>query len=87
MKGLTASNLSTTLSVAVNSRISRHSYGTLMNEYPFDETEHHRHDKYYDPILREYVAIDQTKWFLHIVGNPFYPFNYVIPADKICVER
>lgn len=73
MKGLTDSNLTTTLSVAVNSRISRHSYGTLMNEYPFDEKEHHPHDKFYDPILQENVAIDQTTWFLSIVGQSLLP--------------
>ncbi|ODA82942.1 hypothetical protein RJ55_01451 [Drechmeria coniospora] len=51
--------------VHVDARVSRASYGTVCNILPWDADGHDAQDKFWCPIHREFIAIDQTRWFIH----------------------
>lgn len=67
-KGLTTNNLSHSIAVAVQSRIARASYGTLVNIVPFEAEEHEACDRVWCAVQQVFVAVDQTQWFLEIVS-------------------
>ncbi|KAF5020932.1 hypothetical protein F66182_7037 [Fusarium sp. NRRL 66182] len=66
LHGLARTGLTDSISVAVQSRISRHSYGTLVNILPFDADEHDPKDRVYCQEHQEFLAVEQTKWFVRI---------------------
>ncbi|EEU45996.1 uncharacterized protein NECHADRAFT_79049 [Fusarium vanettenii 77-13-4] len=45
--GLVRSNMTDNINVSIESRISRYSYGTLVNAMPFDATMHEQEDRFY----------------------------------------
>ncbi|KAF6835704.1 Hsp70 family chaperone [Colletotrichum plurivorum] len=63
--GLTSRSLGPGLSVAVSSRISRLSYGILMNTV-FDETRHLLADKYWCVLREQYRTNNQTDWYINL---------------------
>ncbi|RSL70212.1 hypothetical protein CEP53_001940 [Fusarium sp. AF-6] len=58
--GLLRSNMSDNLSVAIESRVSRYSYGTLVNAMPFDATMHEQEDRFYCSANQAWLAGNQT---------------------------
>ncbi|RSM02208.1 hypothetical protein CEP52_008083 [Fusarium oligoseptatum] len=64
--GLLRSNMSDNLSVSVESRVSRYSYGTLVNAMPFDATMHEQEDRFYCSANQAWLAGNQTMWFVDI---------------------
>ncbi|KAM5351656.1 hypothetical protein ACJ41O_004379 [Fusarium nematophilum] len=66
LHGLAEKGLTDSIAVQVDSRISRYNYGTLFNILPFEEDEHHHKDRQYCPVNQDFLAVDQTKWFVEI---------------------
>ncbi|KAJ4249431.1 hypothetical protein NW762_012286 [Fusarium torreyae] len=66
LHGMARSGLTESISVAVDSRVSRHSYGTLVNILPFDPKEHDTKDRVYCEGHQEFLAVEQTQWFVEI---------------------
>ncbi|KAF4962299.1 hypothetical protein FSARC_9617 [Fusarium sarcochroum] len=66
LHGMARSGLTESISVAVDSRVSRHSYGTLVNILPFDPKEHDAKDRVYCEGHQEFLAVEQTQWFVEI---------------------
>ncbi|KAI8720957.1 hypothetical protein NCS52_00541900 [Fusarium sp. LHS14.1] len=64
--GLVRSNLTDNINVSIESRVSRYSYGTLVNAIPFDETMHEQEDRFYCPANQAWLAGNQTMWFVDI---------------------
>lgn len=56
--------------MAVESRIARVSYGTVGNIIPWDADEHGNRDRAWCQILRDFLAVNQTEWFVKII-SPF----------------
>lgn len=54
--------------VAVGHRIARASYGTLYNVLPFEASEHHAADRVWCDIQQEFLAVEQTHWFVKVVS-------------------
>ncbi len=61
--------MSKNMSVQVNSRKARVSYGTLCNILPWDADEHDPADKVWSNAQQTFLAVDQTQWFVHIVRS------------------
>ncbi|KAF4966515.1 hypothetical protein FZEAL_10639 [Fusarium zealandicum] len=68
LHGLAQTKLTNSISVAVDSRISRFSYGTLVNILPFDKDDHDSKDRVYCEEHQEFLAVEQTSWHVEIVG-------------------
>ncbi|KAF4338548.1 heat shock 70 kDa 12B [Fusarium beomiforme] len=66
LHGLAQTNMTDSITVAVASRVSRHSYGTLVNILPFDSKEHDSKDRVWDEVHQEFLAVEQTEWFVEI---------------------
>ena len=58
--------------VGISSRIARASFGTTCNILPWEEGVHHQRDRAWCPIQQEYLAIDQTRWFLITVSAAIF---------------
>lgn len=65
--GLIRSKMTDSLNVSIESRISRYSYGTLVNAMPFDATMHEQEDRFYCSANQVWLAANQTMWFVDIV--------------------
>ncbi|KAF9766862.1 hypothetical protein IL306_000668 [Fusarium sp. DS 682] len=77
LHGLARTNMTGSITVAIASRISRHSYGTVVNILPFDAKEHDSKDRVWDEGHREFLAVEQTEWFVEIGDS-------VSSYDPIC---
>ncbi|KAM0346115.1 hypothetical protein ACHAPU_005884 [Fusarium lateritium] len=81
LHGLSRSGVSDT--IVVDSRISRFHYGTLVNKLPFNPVEDDPRDLEYSTYDREFIAADQTEWFVQI-GDPvsaYKPVTYKCHQD------
>ncbi|KAF4998502.1 hypothetical protein FGRMN_3121 [Fusarium graminum] len=81
LHGLSRSGVSDT--IVVDSRISRFHYGTLVNKLPFSPIEDDPRDREYSAYDREFIAADQTEWFVQI-GDPvsaYKPVTYKCHQD------
>lgn len=58
LHGLARTNHASSIKVTVASRVSRHSYGTLVNISPFDPKEHDAKDRVWDAGLQEFLAVE-----------------------------
>lgn len=67
MRGLAYFKLNKSMNVAIQSRISRRSYGTVTNIIPFDPADHAAADRAWCEVNQAFVAVDQAFWFLEIV--------------------
>lgn len=88
--GLIRSNLSDNLTVSVESRISRYSYGTLVNAMPFDAEMHDRKDRFYCSENQAWLAANQTMWFVNIVSITLpegTPSKWWMTADALALRR
>ncbi|KAG5788843.1 hypothetical protein H9Q69_012092 [Fusarium xylarioides] len=56
LHGLARTNHASSIKVTVASRVSRHSYGTLVNISPFDPKDHDAKDRAWDAGLQEFLA-------------------------------
>ncbi|POR38244.1 Uncharacterized protein TPAR_01548 [Tolypocladium paradoxum] len=52
--------------LVVEGRVARASFGTTFNVLPWEVDEHDIRDKAWCPVQREFLAVDQTKWFIRI---------------------
>ncbi|KAF5576475.1 heat shock 70 kDa 12B [Fusarium pseudocircinatum] len=77
LHGLARTNHTSSIKVTVASRVSRHSYGTLVNISPFDPKEHDAKDRVWDAVLEEFLAVEQTQWFVEIGSS-------VSAYDPVC---
>ncbi|KAF5977519.1 heat shock 70 kDa 12B [Fusarium coicis] len=77
LHGLARTNHASSIKVTVASRVSRHSYGTLVNISPFDPKEHDAKDRVWDAGLQEFLAVEQTRWFVEIGSS-------VSAYDPVC---
>ncbi|KAJ4323450.1 hypothetical protein N0V84_004322 [Fusarium piperis] len=92
--GLIRSNLSDNLTVAVESRISRYSYGTLVNAMPFDPEMHEQADRFYCSENQAWLAANQTIWFVGIneTVSAYRPHKFkcwqelTSPDDEVVVD-
>ncbi|KAH7329328.1 hypothetical protein B0I35DRAFT_473943 [Stachybotrys elegans] len=66
MHGQRLEKLNEGLSITVDSRIARASIGTLTNILPWDPELHRTADKSWCHIQQDFLAVDQTQWFLEI---------------------
>ncbi|KAM4054870.1 actin-like ATPase domain-containing protein [Hirsutella rhossiliensis] len=57
---------SPSLFTMVDGRVARASYGTTLNILPWDASEHDSRDRVWCNIQREFLAVDQTQWFIQI---------------------
>ncbi|KAL2694137.1 hypothetical protein Neosp_000709 [[Neocosmospora] mangrovei] len=64
--GLVRSNLTDNINVSIESRVSRYSYGTLVNAMPFDEKMHRQEDRFFCSANQAWLAANQTMWFVDI---------------------
>ncbi|KAJ4236000.1 hypothetical protein NW759_001086 [Fusarium solani] len=64
--GLVRSKMTDNLNVSIESRVSRYSYGTLVNAMPFDATMHEQEDRFYCSANQAWLAGNQTMWFVDI---------------------
>ncbi|CVK93290.1 hypothetical protein FPRO04_01251 [Fusarium proliferatum] len=79
LHGLARTNHTSSIKVTVASRVSRHSYGTLVNILPFDAKEHDTKDQVWDEGQREFLAVEQTRWFVEIGSS-------VSSYDPVCAS-
>ncbi|KAF5607897.1 heat shock 70 kDa 12B [Fusarium subglutinans] len=79
LHGLARTNHTSSIKVTVASRVSRHSYGTLVNILPFDAKEHDVKDRVWDDGQREFLAVEQTRWFVEIGSS-------VSTYDPVCAS-
>ncbi|KAF5631189.1 heat shock 70 kDa 12B [Fusarium sp. NRRL 52700] len=79
LHGLARSNHTSSITVTVASRVSRHSYGTLVNILPFDAKEHDAKDRIWDECQQEFLAVEQTRWFVEIGSS-------VSTYDPVCAS-
>ncbi|KAH7228787.1 hypothetical protein BKA60DRAFT_603167 [Fusarium oxysporum] len=79
LHGLARTNHTSSITVAVASRVSRHSYGTLVNILPFDAKEHDAKDRVWDDGQQEFLAVEQTRWFVEIGDS-------VSTYDPVCAS-
>ncbi|KAF4959813.1 hypothetical protein FGADI_1315 [Fusarium gaditjirri] len=79
LHGLARTNHTSSITVAVSSRVSRHSYGTLVNILPFDAKEHDAKDRVWDDDQQEFLAVEQTRWFVEIGAS-------VSTYDPVCAS-
>ncbi|KAF5547314.1 heat shock 70 kDa 12B [Fusarium mexicanum] len=79
LHGLARINHTSSIKVTVASRVSRHSYGTLVNILPFDAKEHDAKDRVWDDGQREFLAVEQTRWFVEIGSS-------VSTYDPVCAS-
>ncbi|KAM0434569.1 hypothetical protein ACHAPT_003666 [Fusarium lateritium] len=92
--GLIRSKMSDNLTVAVESRISRYSYGTLINAMPFDATMHDQADRFYCSVNQAWLAANQTLWFVDINQpvSAYRPHKFICwqelssPDDEVVVD-
>lgn len=74
--GLVRSKMTDNLNVSIESRVSRYSYGTLVNAMPFDATMHEQEDRFYCSANQAWLAGNQTMWFVDIVRITPSPCSY-----------
>lgn len=81
IKGLTKGQLCESLSVAVETRIARASYGTVMDIMPWT-SDYDARDKQPCPVSGGFLAIEQAHWFLRIVSQSS---NTTFPAVSLTI--
>ncbi|KAF5652168.1 Hsp70 chaperone protein [Fusarium sp. NRRL 25303] len=79
LHGLARTNHTSSIKVTVASRVSRYSYGTLVNISPFDAKDHDAKDRVWDAVLQEFLAVEQTQWFVEIGSS-------VSAYDPVCAS-
>lgn len=85
LHGLARTNHTSSITVAVASRVSRHSYGTLVNILPFDAKEHDAKDRVWDDGQQEFLAVEQTRWFVEIVSQ-MGPFMLISNFSRVTLS-
>ncbi|WXC62916.1 hypothetical protein SNK03_008734 [Fusarium graminearum] len=66
LHALSRTGLADSITAVVDSRISRHNYGTVFNDCPFDIKKHDIRDREYCPYGKNWIAADQTEWYIGI---------------------
>ncbi|KAI5465927.1 hypothetical protein BGZ63DRAFT_411377 [Mariannaea sp. PMI_226] len=66
LKGLAQIRSLNPVAVAIDTRISRASYGTLFNATPFDPNMHDAADRCFCEVAQVFQAVEQTNWFITI---------------------
>ncbi|KAI8671215.1 hypothetical protein NCS57_00595700 [Fusarium keratoplasticum] len=92
--GLVRSKMTDNLNVSIESRISRYSYGTLVNAMPFDATMHEQEDRFYCSANQAWLAANQTMWFVDIneTVSAHKPHKFICwqelssPDDEVVVD-
>ncbi|CCT65615.1 related to hsp70 protein [Fusarium fujikuroi] len=79
LHGLARTNHPSSIQVTVALRVSPHNYGTLVNILPFDAKEHDTKDRVWDEGQREFLAVEQTRWFVEIGSS-------VSTYDPVCAS-
>uniref|UniRef100_A0A0D2XCC5 Uncharacterized protein n=1 Tax=Fusarium oxysporum (strain Fo5176) TaxID=660025 RepID=A0A0D2XCC5_FUSOF len=79
LHGLARTNHTSSITVAVASRVSRHSYGTLVNILPFDAKVHDAKDRVWDDGQQKFLAVEQARWFVEIGDS-------VSTYDPVCAS-
>ncbi|UPK90041.1 hypothetical protein LCI18_000976 [Fusarium solani-melongenae] len=74
------------LNVSIESRISRYSYGSLVNAMPFDETMHEQEDRFYCSVNQAWLAANQTMWFVNIPHKFTCWQELSNPDDEVVVD-
>ncbi|KAJ3527025.1 hypothetical protein NM208_g10913 [Fusarium decemcellulare] len=86
--------MSDSVAVAVESRICRYSYGTLVDIIPFEDELHAPEDRHFCPVNNVFLAANQTRWFVHVgeAVSTYKPISYQFwqdlssPDDDIFVD-
>ncbi|CZS73222.1 unnamed protein product [Fusarium graminearum] len=66
LHALSRTGLADSITAVVDSRISRHNYGTVFNDCPFDIKKHDIRDREYCPYGKNWIAADQAEWYIGI---------------------
>ncbi|EKJ75667.1 hypothetical protein FPSE_04168 [Fusarium pseudograminearum CS3096] len=82
LHGLSRTGLADSITAVVDSRISRHNYGTVFNDCPFDFKKHDIRDREYCPYDKNWIAVDQTEWYIGI-GDAVSTYK---PASFSCYQ-
>ncbi|QPC64689.1 hypothetical protein HYE67_006920 [Fusarium culmorum] len=82
LHGLSRTGLADSITAVVDSRISRHNYGTVFNDCPFDIKKHDIRDREYCPYDKNWIAVDQTEWYIGI-GDAVSTYK---PASFSCYQ-
>ncbi|GKU03001.1 heat shock 70 kda protein 12b [Fusarium langsethiae] len=82
LHGLSRTGLADSITAVVDSRISRHNYGTVFNDCPFDAQKHDIRDREYCPYDKKWIAVDQTEWYIGI-GDAVSTYK---PASFSCYQ-
>ncbi|KAH6978802.1 hypothetical protein EDB82DRAFT_558386 [Fusarium venenatum] len=82
LHGLSRTGFADSITAVVDSRISRHNYGTVFNDSPFDEEKHDIRDREYCPYDKNWIAVDQTEWYIGI-GDAVSTYK---PASFSCYQ-
>ncbi|XEU96392.1 hypothetical protein FSHL1_001677 [Fusarium sambucinum] len=82
LHGLSRTGFADSITAVVDSRISRHNYGTVFNDSPFDEQKHDVRDREYCPYDKNWIAVDQTEWYIGI-GDAVSTYK---PASFSCYQ-
>ncbi|KAM0411797.1 hypothetical protein ACHAPD_010018 [Fusarium lateritium] len=82
LHGLSRTGFADSITAVVDSRISRHNYGTVFNNSPFDEEKHDIRDREYCPYDKNWIAVDQTEWYIGI-GDAVSTYK---PASFSCYQ-
>ncbi|RBR15103.1 uncharacterized protein FIESC28_07419 [Fusarium coffeatum] len=89
LHGLSRTGLNDSITAVVTSRISRHNYGTVFNDCPFDANKHDIRDREYCIYDKAYIAVDQTEWYVGI-GDPvstYAPVSFSCYQALLSVEQ
>ncbi|KAF5005551.1 hypothetical protein FDECE_8012 [Fusarium decemcellulare] len=86
--------MSDSVAIAVESRICRYSYGTLVDIIPFEDELHAPQDRHFCPVNNVFLAANQTRWFAHVgeAVSTYKPISYQFwqdlssPDDDIFVD-
>ncbi|KAF4459287.1 Heat shock 70 kDa 12B [Fusarium albosuccineum] len=86
--------MSDSVAIAVESRICRYSYGTLVDIIPFEDELHAPQDRHFCPVNNVFLAANQTRWFVHVgeAVSTYKPISYQFwqdlssPDDDIFVD-
>ncbi|RGP70175.1 heat shock 70 kda 12b [Fusarium longipes] len=78
LHGLSKAGLADSITAVVDSRISRHNYGTVFNDCPFDMNKHDIRDREYCPYDKDWIAVDQTEWYIGIgdIVSTYAPISF-----------
>lgn len=68
IRGLVQTNIPQLTAISIDKRIARASYGTLYNALPFDSERDDAADRVWCDIHQDFLAVEQTCWFLEIVS-------------------